>query len=235
MVRRRPGLVWLGILSAVGAVIASGLVAVAAVTVSTPKRAIVLCQAYGRHTVQSRGTEYFVRNDVFTPERECIELSKNGLGFTVSASHAHSTHGDTDAFPEVVYGCEWGACTPGSQLPRRVYRLRSLSTSWSTSWRRAPGHFDVGYDDWFGYLHTTNGQSKGAELMIWLGTKGFGTPYGDPIVKIDRGPLVLRQASGLQSIRLLELRTVPPGHHDRGRASESAAVHPLRAGQGTDR
>jgi hypothetical protein len=182
----RSGAIWLGVVVASIAMIAGAIVAGAAVVGKVHGRhhGAVICRHLGRRTVQSHGTEYIVRNDVFFPERECIELPARGLGFKVISSRAHSTVGDTDAFPEVVYGCEWGLCSPQTKLPKRVFRLRALTSSWSTSWRQSPGHFDVGYDIWLGRLHTVNGQSKGAELMIWLGTKGFGTPYDDPVVTI---------------------------------------------------
>jgi hypothetical protein len=150
-----------------------------------PPKATILCKPYDRRTVKSSGIAYIVRNDVFSPERECLRVHRRGVGFTVVRSGADSHVGDTDAFPEVVYGCAFGLCSPGSVLPRRVYRFSQLDTSWSTSWRQAPGHFDVAYDLWFGRLRTINGHVKGAELMIWLGTKRFGTPFGDPIVTID--------------------------------------------------
>jgi cellulose 1,4-beta-cellobiosidase len=145
----------------------------------------LICQPDGRRTITFHGVPYIVRNDVFYPERECIKLARRSPGFTVVASHANSHVDNNEAFPEVIYGCEWGVCSPHTELPRKVYRFRVLTTSWSTSWRRAPGRFDVGYDIWFGHLHTIHGHALGAELMIWLGTKRFGVPIGDPVVRLD--------------------------------------------------
>jgi hypothetical protein len=173
------------------AIMITGVAVAAMAAVSAHKggnggRGPYICRPDGRRTIHYRGVGYIVRNDVFYPERECIKLVPHEVGFVVIKSHADSHVGDNnDAFPEVIYGCEWGVCSYHSSLPRRVYRLRVLYTSWSTSWRRANGWFNVAYDIWFGHLHEWHGQVRGAELMIWLGTKKFGTPSLDPIVHID--------------------------------------------------
>jgi hypothetical protein len=194
---RRPA-VWLGtIVASIALVISGAVVAWGGVSGGTalagtgqhrpgrgtpPRR---ICQEDGRRTLTYRGVPYIVRNDVFFPERECIKLQRRGDGFTVVESHANSHVDNNQAFPEIIYGCEWGVCSRHTELPRKVYRLRVLTTSWSTSWRRAPGWFDVGYDVWFGHLHTIHGHVLGAEMMIWLGTKRFGVPLDDPVVHID--------------------------------------------------
>jgi hypothetical protein len=144
----------------------------------------VICRPDGRRTVESHGVYYIVRNDVFVHERQCIKLER-GAGFVVIETHANSHVSDNDAFPEILYGCEWGVCSKNTVLPKRVYRLRHLVTSWGASWHRADGHFNVAYDIWFGHLHTIHGHPLGAELMIWLGTKRFGTPTANPIYVID--------------------------------------------------
>ncbi|HET7012841.1 MAG TPA: hypothetical protein VFI65_02950 [Streptosporangiaceae bacterium] len=187
-VLRRSGTVWTAVaMSAI--VMVSGAVVVAGATVDRKphKKATspVICRPDGRRTIKKHGTEYFVRNDVFSPERECVRVIKHDVGFRVIESNAHSHVGDNEAFPETVYGCAWGVCTPHTVLPRKVNRIRNLVTSWSTDWRRVTGHFNVGYDMWFGYRHTIHGHALNAELMIWLGQKGFGTPTGDPIYTIE--------------------------------------------------
>jgi Glycosyl hydrolase family 12 len=196
-VRGRSPVVWLGVSGAGAAMIAGAVIAGTTLSGGTALAGIgnhpdrrdnygrVICQPDGRRTLVSHGTSYIVRNDVFFPERECIELPRRGVGFTVVRSHANSHIDDNDAFPEVIYGCEWGVCSRHTLLPRKLYRLRTAVTSWGTSWRRSDGRFDVGYDIWFGHLHTIHGHALGAEMMIWLGTKRFGVPLLDPVVHID--------------------------------------------------
>ena len=182
------GRVWLSITLSASIVIAGAVVAGAAVTGKVhhkPARDEVICRPDGRRTIKSKGTYYIVRNDVFFPERECIKLERPGPGFIVVKSHANSHNADTEAFPEVLYGCAWGLCTPHSVLPKRIYRLKYVDTSWGASWRKSRGRFNVAYDVWFGHLHTIHGHALGAEMMIWIGTKRFGTPIGAPTYLID--------------------------------------------------
>jgi hypothetical protein len=189
--RRRAGRrarVWLSA-AAAGAVLVAAVGVPASATVipgvNSGYRGPYICQPDGVRTATLRNTYYYVRNDVFSSERECIKQQVPGVGFTVYESNADTYGGDTEAFPETVYGCAWGLCTHDTQLPRRVYAIRHLSTSWSTSWRNVSGHFNVAYDIWFGHLRESSGQARGAELMIWLGTKGFADPWGDPEVLLD--------------------------------------------------
>ena len=184
----RSAKVWIGIALSASIVIAGSVVAGAAVTGKhhdSGGRGPIICRPDGRRTVQSQGVYYIVRNDVFFPERECIKLQWRGAGFVVVQTHADSHVGDNEAFPEVIYGCEWGVCTKHTLLPRRIYRITHLVTSWGASWRRAKGKFNVAYDIWFGHLHTIHGHALGAEMMIWLGTKRFGTPVHARIYRID--------------------------------------------------
>ncbi|HWF79354.1 MAG TPA: hypothetical protein VN695_02145 [Streptosporangiaceae bacterium] len=199
--RSRSGKVWVGVALSVSVVIAGTVVAgvatggaaVAGHAAVTGKKGHhdnggsgpVICRKDGRRTVNSYGVYYIVRNDVILRERECITLVHKGPGFVVTKTHADSPGGENAAFPEVLYGCEWGLCTKHSVLPRRITRLKTVLTSWDASWRRAQGQFNVAYDIWFGYLHTIQGHALGAEVMIWLGTKHFGTPLHAPILRID--------------------------------------------------
>lgn len=185
----RSGKVWLSVAVSVSVVIAGAVVAAAAVTGKhhNGDSGPLICRKDGRRTIQSHGVYYWVRNDVIhRADHECIKLVRKGQpGFVVVKTQANSQDSDNDAFPEVLYGCEWSRCTNHTVLPRRIREIKSLVTSWDATWRRAHGQFNVAYDIWFGYLHTINGHALGAELMIWLGVKHFPTPFGVPIVRID--------------------------------------------------
>ena len=76
-------------------------------------------------------------------------------------------------FPNVFVGCSWGVCSERSGLPRRVSRVRSLLTSWSIQ-GHAKGVWAASYDIWFDRTRHTGGQARGAEIMIWLKSRGFG-------------------------------------------------------------
>jgi hypothetical protein len=188
----RSSAVWLAVGLSVTLMVTGAMVAGAAVTRKVHQqgnggRGPVICRRDGRRTVKSGGVAYIIRNDVIGSERECIRLEKRAVGFTVTKSQAYTLLSGNEAFPEVFYGCEWGVCTRGSVLPARVYRITHLVTSWSTSWRRVTGKFNVAYDIWFSREDLISGQPRGAELMIWLGAKGFAQPSAKP-VRVDGRP-----------------------------------------------
>jgi hypothetical protein len=186
----RSGKAWLGVALSASIVIAGSVVATAAVTGkhhANADRGPIICRKDGRRTIKVNGVYYWVRNDIIhRADHQCIRLVRQGQpGFVVIKTQANSVDSSNDAFPEVLYGCEWSRCTNHTVLPRRIWQLKSIVSSWDATWRRAHGQFNVAWDIWFGVLHTINGHANGAELMIWLGVKHFPTPHGVPIVRID--------------------------------------------------
>lgn len=144
----------------------------------------VLCKPYQHIKTRSKkGPQYIIRNDNFGHKRECLKNRGNGPNFMVTRSGATVRHAEPVAYPNIFYGCSWGICTAHSGLPRRIGEVRSLVTSWSIR-RHVSGTWGAGYDIWFDRGRRTTGQSKGAELMIWLDSRGF-PPNRWPIVVVD--------------------------------------------------
>ena len=145
----------------------------------------VMCRAYQHITTRARpGTErYIVRNDNYGRLRECLSNRGHRPNFTIVKSGALAGHIEPVAYPDIFSGCSWGICTPHSGLPRRADRLHSLVTSWSTV-LHAHGQWAAGYDIWFSRSRSTSGQARGAELMIWLASRGF-SQNGWPVVSAD--------------------------------------------------
>ncbi len=144
----------------------------------------LMCRPY-QHvtTASSAGVRYVVRNDNYGHERECILDRAGRPGFVVVSSAARASHAEPVAYPDIFVGCSWGVCSPRSGLPMRVGRVRSLVTSWSTR-LRAGGQWSAGYDIWFDRTRSVSGQSRGAELMIWLNARGLG-PNQWPVLDVD--------------------------------------------------
>jgi hypothetical protein len=144
-----------------------------------PSRSWSTCQPYFRRTISGPWGAYIVRDDVFTIPGQpsptvCISHKKGQPTFTVTKSTADSS-GPSVAYPEVFYGCVYGACSPGSVLPMAVSKLpRSFRFSaydrLTAKWRK--GKFDTGFDIWFSTSRSTGGQATGAEIMIWLTDRG---------------------------------------------------------------
>jgi hypothetical protein len=63
-------------------------------------------------------------------------------------------------------------CSPGSSLPARVFALRNPAMTWRTS-HNAAGRWNAAADLWFARQQMTTGQADGAELMIWLSSRGL--------------------------------------------------------------
>jgi hypothetical protein len=128
--------------------------------------------AFGAH-----GADLVVRNDNYGGRSECLANTNRWANFAVSTSAARRTGSEPAAFPNIFYGCSWGVCSRGTGLPRRLSRLHHPKTSWYTR-GRPPGRWDVAYDIWFARKRHTSGQDRGAEIMLWLRSKGLGRPSG---------------------------------------------------------
>jgi hypothetical protein len=170
------------------AIVAAGMVApqvnaVATMVARAPKTT-VLCK-HDQHimAISRIGAQVIVRNDNYGQQKECLRNHNGWSNFTVTKSGAGPGHSEPVAYPNVFLGCLWGLCTPHSGLPRRVDRVRSLVTSWSTVQRRA-GRWSAGYDIWFNRKRTITGQNNGAEVMIWLNSHGL-SPSQWPIITVD--------------------------------------------------
>ena len=126
------------------------------------------------------GGRYIVQNNLWgasTPQ--C--MSVDGTSFSVTSSgHHNATNGAPASYPSVYRGCHWGTCSSGSGLPLRVGGITSATSSWSTT-QPAAGAYDVAYDIWFNTQPTTGGQPDGAELMIWLNSRGGVQPAGSVV------------------------------------------------------
>jgi glycosyl hydrolase family 12 len=138
-------------------------------------RDVRICRQIGSMIVHGKhGTAYLLRNDNFGGRAECILNRNRWANFAVTRSAADSFGAESQAYPELQLGCAWNACTPGSGLPRRVDRLRHPTSTWHIT-TRTSGRWNAGYDMWFSRREHTNGQDRGAEIMVWINTS-FGRP-----------------------------------------------------------
>jgi cellulose 1,4-beta-cellobiosidase len=138
-----------------------------------------------RVVANSSGASYVVRNDWWgAGDDQCIANRNHWSNFTVTRSHP-AGHVGVAGYPYILYGCSWGACSPGAALPLRVADSGRLAASWWTSGtRHAPGQWNAAFDIWIMRSPHTSGQAHGAEVMIWLDTRGYRTPAGRMAVTI---------------------------------------------------
>ena len=71
-------------------------------------------------------------------------------------------------YPSIYYGCHFGNCSPGSNLPMAVSQLQCVTSSWTIGTTNQTGSdlWDAAYDIWFS--PNNNPSNHSAELMIWL-------------------------------------------------------------------
>ena len=137
-----------------------------------------LCGA--TQTTSVNGGEYIAQNNVWgasTPQ--CITV--NGTSFTVDSSgHNNATNGAPASYPSLFKGCHWGQCTSGSGLPVQVGTMPAVTSGWSTT-QPGSGAYDVAYDLWYDTRPSTTTDPNGAEVMIWLNSRGGVQPAGSRI------------------------------------------------------
>ena len=132
----------------------------------------------GSYVVQS---DYW--NKVICPGTQCMEINKATAAFAVT--QGPDACGDNVAsYPNVLYGCSHGDCSPASMLPMQVSALSTVTSSWDFSaGGAATDKYNVAYDVWFcpDANCGTSGFPGGVELMIWLDYKnvhGWQTDLG---------------------------------------------------------
>ncbi|GAB2846834.1 hypothetical protein GCM10027176_58190 [Actinoallomurus bryophytorum] len=160
-------------------VLGAVLLLVALVTGTRPVHAATqLCGA--TQTTVVNGGEYIAQNNVWgatTPQ--CISVS--GTSFTVdSAGHANATNGAPASYPSLFKGCHWGQCTSGSGLPAQVGAMPAVTSDWNTT-QPGSGAYDVAYDLWYDTRPSTITDPDGAEVMIWLNSRGGVQPAGSRV------------------------------------------------------
>jgi hypothetical protein len=104
------------------------------------------------------------------PGTQCIEMNSTTGAFSVTQGPPPCGN-NVASYPNVLYGCSYGNCSPGTILPKPVGEISSLTSSWSFSaGGTSSDGWNVGYDIWFCPDNNcaANGFPKGLELMIWL-------------------------------------------------------------------
>ncbi len=134
-----------------------------------------------KHTI-SVGGEYLINPDGF---HESMTLENLNYGNNFKVTTKTPAEGKVLAFPDFLYGCSWGVCSPNRKLPVQIKHDGDPGASVSTSGHPA-GEYNAAYDIWLELKPDLNGQPHGAEIMIWpRETSNLGSLSGHPEVRID--------------------------------------------------
>jgi len=119
---------------------------------------------------------YIVESDYWDrsscPGTQCMAINNATGAFSVT--QAPNCGNTVASYPNVLYGCSFGTCSPGSLLPMPVSALGTMTSSWDFSVGGvATDQYDVAYDIWFCPDNNcgSGGFPNGTELMIWLDYK----------------------------------------------------------------
>jgi Glycosyl hydrolase family 12 len=108
------------------------------------------------------------------PGTQCIEMNSSTGAFSVTQGPPPCGN-NVASYPNVLYGCSYGNCSPGTILPKPVEKVTSLTSSWNfyAGGSSSDDAWNVGYDIWFCPDNNcgASGFPKGLELMIWLDYK----------------------------------------------------------------
>jgi endoglucanase len=160
--------------------VAAVLIAAAALVTpavgATPAHAdTVICDQFGSTTI---GNKYIVMNNRWgTSAQQCINVT--GTGFQITSQQGTApTNGAPVSYPAIYIGCHYGACSPGTNLPRQVSQIGSVPNS--ISYNYVAGTYDAAYDIWLDPTPKTTGVNQ-MEIMIWFNRQGPISPIGSPV------------------------------------------------------
>jgi hypothetical protein len=133
---------------------------------------------------QLDGDAYHLQANEYNSGAAFKICTDGNAAFTISTSGISVSHdGAPGAYPSIYKGCHWGYCTANSGLPVAVSAMTSspdaVTTTYDTSTINS-GAWDDSYDIWYNPNRSTNNNSTGLEMMIWLNHFGGVQPAGSP-------------------------------------------------------
>ena len=128
------------------------------------------CEQYATAVVGNYVISSNYWNMVTCPGTQCIEVNTVTGAFSVTEGPPPCGE-KVASFPNVLYGCAYGNCSPKTILPLPFSSVYRLTSSWDFSVRSGCNDsWNVAYEIWFCRDDTCggNGFPGGFELMVWL-------------------------------------------------------------------
>ena len=153
----------------------AGIATPAVVTASAAHADTLICDQFGSTTT---GGKYIVMNNRWgSNAQQCINVTSSGFQIQTQQGST-ATNGAPLSYPAIYVGCHYGACSPGTNLPRQLSQIGSAPSS--ISYGYVGGTFDASYDIWMDPTAKTTGVNQ-MELMIWFNRQGSIQPIGSPV------------------------------------------------------
>ncbi|GIE92444.1 Glycosyl hydrolase family 12 [Actinoplanes regularis] len=162
------------------ALLAAGLLAAAGITGLAPagpaQAGARICDRYGSTPI---GGRYVVMNNRWgTRAEQCVDVTRGG--FTITSQQGVADPGGAPvSYPAIFYGCHYGNCSPGTDLPLQVGSIAEATSSVGYDLRAAGTH-NAAYDIWLDPAPRTNGVNA-QEIMIWFDRQGSIQPVGSRV------------------------------------------------------
>jgi endoglucanase len=155
--------------------LAAAAVTVPAVGAVTSAHAdTLICEQFG----SAMAGKYIVMNNRWgTSAEQCINVTSNGFQIK-SQQGVAPTNGAPVSYPAIYAGCHYGACSPGTNLPKQLSSIGGAPSS--ISYGYVGGTYDAAYDIWMDPTPKTTGVNQ-MELMIWFNHQGSIQPIGSPV------------------------------------------------------
>jgi len=131
----------------------------------------VICDQFGS-TVS--GNVIVQNNRWGSSAQQCIDVQ--GAGFRITSQQGSTaTNGAPLSYPSVVVGCHYTACSPGTNLPKKLNTIGTIPSS--ITYGYVDGTYDAAYDIWMDPTAKRDGVNQ-MELMIWFNRHGSISPVG---------------------------------------------------------
>lgn len=145
----------------------------------------------GSASISLQSGTYNLQGDEWDSSEPFSLCNDDGIDFTIASSSIDNTGGAPGAYPDIYKGCNWGACTTNSGLPVLVSTMSATPNTVTSSYNTSvvSGTWDDSYDIWYNSgTSTSNNETNGLEMMIWLDHEGGVQPIGSVVasnVSID--------------------------------------------------
>ena len=145
---------------------------------------LTTCEPFA--TVPVADGRFIVHQNVWNSTlTQCIRVE--GTAWRIaSAAFDLPTDGPPASYPSIFSGCHWGTCTARGPLPIRIEDLGRATSTWRTEVPNE-GAFNVAFDIWTNSAPSTSGQPDGAEIMIWLTSRGGVRPASSIVGRVRIG------------------------------------------------